>query len=333
MKREKRILAFVLSAILMCSCSSKIDGYENYKDACNNGRFDVALKFIEQMEEYEQYDPLKYVFAKEAELITENLNRESINDLKNLFNRYKKIGYNQMDKLCETLIKQTIAKNNIALCEELMALHRDEDYPDDITIAILNMYKENNTGKFRNFAMSNINKYEIESYIIEYLRENDDRELLKALTSKYQDNIFKNENILSLYEEKYPAELKEQITKELFKLKKQVPTRPAIGMVKSDRYGDIPQEYLNYTSQVQSYNAQCTKLLAYAYNMNDKKLANFIVSNMCSSLTYQVLGNWSKIAENNPDSHSVYEAYMVKINNDDIEEAKQQIKEYFNVSI
>ena len=330
MKRKKSILLFALSIVLMCSCSSKIDGYKNYKDACDNGRFDVALKFIERMDEYDQYDALRYVFAKEAELITENLNRESINDLKNLFNRYKKVGYGQMDKLCETLIKQTIAKKNMALCEELMALHRDEDYPDDITVAILNMYKENDTSKFRNFAITNINKYKIESCIIEYLRENDDRELFKALSSKYRDNIFENENILSLYEEKYPAEVKEKIIQKLLKLKKQLPARPAIGMVKSDRYGDIPKEYSDYTSKAQSYNAECTKLLAYAYNMNDKKLADYIVSNMCSGLTYQALGNWGKVAEKNPNSNSAYEAYMVQINNDEIEEAKQQIKEYFN---
>ena len=333
MKRKNWIYLIALCAALMCSCSSKtesIEGFENYKDACDKGRFDVAHQFIERMSEFEQYQPLRYLFAKEVEFITEDLNRESINELRNLFNRYKKLGTNELDKMCESLIEKTIAKNNMNLCEELMQLHYDDDYPDAVNIAILNMYKENDINKFRSFAIARINDYKIDKYIKDYLSYTDDKELFRSLATKYKNNLFNEPEVLALYERMYPEELKGKIRDELFKHKKNIPTRPSTGIVKSNRYGEIPEEYLEYNSQVQAYNAQCFNMLSYAYSFNDKTMANFIVSNMSSSLTYQALGNWGQVAEKNPNSNSTYEAYMVKINNDEIEEAKQQIKNYFS---
>ena len=93
---------------------------------------------------------------------------------------------------------------------------------------------------------------------------------------------------------------------------------------------DIPEEYLEYNSRVQAYNAQCFNMLSYAYRFNDKALANLIVSNMSSSLTYQSMGDWNVVVEKRNDSRSAFDAYMVKTNNDEIEEAKQQIKNYFS---
>jgi hypothetical protein len=81
---------------------------------------------------------------------------------------------------------------------------------------------------------------------------------------------------------------------------------------------------------VQAYNAQCFRMLSYACGFNDKALANFIISNMSSSLTYQSIGDWNEVVEKKKDSSSAFDAYMVKTNNDEIEEAKQQIKNYFS---
>lgn len=336
MKRKNWIYLIALCAALMCSCSSKtekiesIEGFENYKDACDKGRFDVAHQFIERMSEFEQYQPLRYLFAKEVEVITEDLNRESINELRNLFNRYKKIGTYELDKMCESLIEKTIANNNMNLCEELMQLHNDDDYPDALNIAILNMYKENDINKFRRFAIARINDYKIDKYIKDYLSYTDDKELFRSLATKYKDNLFNEPEVLALYERMYPEELKGIIRDELFKHKKDIPARPSTGIVKSDMYREIPEEYLEYNSRVQAYNAQCFNMLSYAYSFNDKALANLIVSNMSSSLTYQSMGDWNVVVEKRNDSSSAFDAYMVKTNNDEIEEAKQQIKNYFS---
>ena len=331
--RKNWIYLIALCAALMCSCSSKtkrIEGFENYKDACDKGRFDVAHQFIERMSEFEQYQPLRYLFAKEVELVAENLNRESIYELRNLFNRYKKIGTDQIDKMCESLIEKAIAKNNMNLCEELMQLHYDDDYPDALNIAILNMYKENDINKFRSFAIVRINDYKIDKYIKDYLSYTDDKELFRSLATKYQNNLFNEPEILALYERMYPEELKGKIRGELFKHKKDIPTRPSTGIVKSNMYREIPEEYLEYNSRVQAYNAQCFRMLSYACSFNDKTLANFIVSNMSSSLTYQSIGDWNEVVEKKKDISSAFDAYMVKTNNDEIEEAKQQINNYFS---
>lgn len=252
MKRKNWIYLIALCAALMCSCSSKtekIEGFENYKDACDKGRFDVAHQFIERMSEFEQYQPLRYLFAKEVEVITEDLNRESINELRNLFNRYQKIGTYELDKMCESLIEKTIAKNNMNLCEELMQLHNDDDYPDALNIAILNMYKENDINKFRRFAIARINDYEIDKYIKDYLSYTDDKELFRSLATKYKNNLFNEPEVLALYERMYPEELKGKIRDELLKHKKDIPARPSTGIVKSDMYGEIPEEYLEYNSR------------------------------------------------------------------------------------
>lgn len=322
------ILAALLTAIIS-SCSEKIEGFSDYKEAADNGRFDIAHQFIDKMNSYEQYDPLKYVFAKELEIITEDLNRENIDAIRNLFAKYKKIGTWHTNKVCEELIKKAITKKNIALCEDLMSLHKDGDFNSEINIAILDMYRESNIDKFRQFALAHIDDSDVNKYVRMYLMDNDDEDLLKHFTSQYRDNFFDNKDVVELFEKKSPETLKKMVRMEILEFKRNVPPMPAIGIVKSNGYGDITAEYPSYNSAIKDYNAKCIEMLNYAYNLNDKELANFIVNNMGKGLTYRPIGSWSKVVENESSS-TVYDAYKVTTNSDDIESARQQIKVYFN---
>lgn len=332
MKNIFKTLFFVaITATVMSSCSNKIEGFSDYKEACDNGRFDVAHQFIDRMESYNQYEPLSYVFSKELEIITEEFNRESINDLRNLFYKYEQLGTWSTDRVCEDLIKKAIEKRNIALCEELMSLHTDGDFSGDVKLAILNMYKERDLDKFRNFAISHINDFDVNKYMKEYIMNNNDEVLLRSFISNFSGNILNDEDLVSVFAKYYPVELKNKVRSELLKFKKSVPAMPATGIVQSDSYGEITEEYTSYISEVQEYNARCVEMLICAFNLNDASLANFIISNMSKNLTYQSLGDWCVVVEKRTDGRSsVYNAYNVTLNSDEIEAAKQQVKAYFN---
>lgn len=329
MKSIKIALLSTLFVAVISSCSDKIEGFSDYKEAADNGRFDISHQFIDRMDSQDQYEPLRYVFNKEFDILTKDLNRESVNDIRELFSKYKKIGTYYTDKACETLINKAITKKNIALCEDLMSLHKDEDFSDEIYIAILNMYQENDIAKFRDFALSRIDNSDVNKYVIEYLMTNTDEELLKYFITKHHDNFFDNQDVIELFEKRAPQELKKMIRMEILKLKKSVPSMPAIGIVKSDTNKDIPNEYAAYNSAVQRFNAKCLEKLNYAYNLNDKELANFIVNNMCNSLTYQSIGSWGRIMEKT-SYEGLYDAFKVTPNSDDIKTTREQINVFFN---
>ena len=56
---------FVVSTILLQSCSSSIEGYKNYQDACAAGRFDVAHRFLAQMPKDKDKEREAYSEAEE----------------------------------------------------------------------------------------------------------------------------------------------------------------------------------------------------------------------------------------------------------------------------
>lgn len=105
-----------------------------------------------------------------------------------------------------------------------------------------------------------------------------------------------------------------------------IPTRPALGTVKGDHYGEIGDDYTDYNKAVKELNEYCYKVITIAVENNKKELANKILKRMKPSLEYVILGDWAKVVEHTTNS-SVYNAFEVTENNEDIQAAERLINE------
>ena len=120
------------------------------------------------------------------------------------------------------------------------------------------------------------------------------------------------------------ADIEAQI-KALYDIK--VPTRPALGRVMSDRYGEIPEEYTSYKEAVENYNNQCLQTINKALDSNQPQMAKRALSLMKPNLEWNNLGDWEDVVTHSGNS-SVFNCFNVKQNNDEVEEAKRLVQQY-----
>lgn len=105
-----------------------------------------------------------------------------------------------------------------------------------------------------------------------------------------------------------------------------MPAIPALGMVKSDHYGEIPEEYKDYNAKANAFNAKCREVIVKAIDKKEWATANRVANAMKTTLVWNDLGDWCKVVERNNNS-SVYNAYEVSASNEAKQEALQMIKD------
>ena len=325
MKIFKKTLSCFIAFLATCSffaCSPvEVEGYSDIKKACSDGRFDVAYILLEKQElDFSDYcGEERYIFSKEIEFLSEELNKENVNAIKAAFKRKLKSGYGHKNTLCEKLVKDAIEVGNIDLCEEMIKLHHDGSFSEEMFIEILNFYKKENIGKFKEYAttlLSGDNDYYVKEYLLNYIKESNDAEMFNIILSKYSgDKIIENEEIRDLVIKLHPEKLKQLVRTRILEEQKKVAAMPSIGTVKKTNYGDIPEEYSLYQSDVNGYNQLCIEMLSHATALEDKSLANFIISSMKKNIEYRKTPG---------------DEYEVKLNTEDIDIAREQCNAFFN---
>ena len=325
MKIFKKTLSCFIAFLATCSffaCSPvEVEGYSDIKKACSDGRFDVAYILLEKQElDFSDYcGEERYIFSKEIEFLSEELNKENVNAIKAAFKRKLKSGYGHKNTLCEKLVKDAIEVGNIDLCEEMIKLHHDGSFSEEMFIEILNFYKKENIGKFKEYAttlLSGDNDYYVKEYLLNYIKESNDAEMFNIILSKYSgDKIIENEEIRDLVIKLHPEKLKQLVRTRILEEQKKVAAMPSIGTVKKTNYGDIPEEYSLYQSDVNGYNKLCIEMLSHATALEDKSLANFIISSMKKNIEYRKTPG---------------DEYEVKLNTEDIDIAREQCNAFFN---
>ncbi len=325
MKIFKKTLSCFIAFLASCSffaCSPvEVEGYSDIKKACSDGRFDVAYILLEKQElDFSDYcGEERYIFSKEIEFLSEELNKENVNAIKAAFKRKLKSGYGHKNTLCEKLVKDAIEVGNIDLCEEMIKLHHDGSFSEEMFIEILNFYKKENIGKFKEYAttlLSGDNDYYVKEYLLNYIKDSNDAEMFNIILSKYSvDKIIENEEIRDLVIKLHPEKLKQLVRTRILEEQKKVAAMPSIGIVKKTNYGDIPEEYSLYQSDVNRYNKLCIEMLSHAIALEDKSLANFIISSMKKNIEYRKTPG---------------DEYEVKLNTEDIDVARQQCNAFFN---
>lgn len=325
MKNFRKTLSCIIACIstftfLACS-PAEVEGYSDIRKACDDGRFDVAYILLEKQElEFTDYcEEERYIFSKEIEYLSEELNKDNVNAIKAAFKRKLKSGYGYKNTMCEKLVKDAIETGSADLCEELIKLHHDGSFSKDMFIEILNFYKKVDIGKFKEYAtmlLSSNNERHVKEYLLSYIVESKDTEMTDQFLSKYSnDKIIDNEETRNLFIKLQPEKFKELVRTRILEEQKKIAAMPSIGTVKRNEHNDIPTEYPTYQSDVNRYNKLCIEMLSHAVALEDKQLANFIISSMKKNIEYR---------------RAAGDEYEVKLNTEDIDVAKQQCNALFN---
>lgn len=320
---------FVISTILLQSCSSSIEGYKNYQDACAAGRFDVAHRFLAQMPKDKSKEREAYSEAEEYIL------RQELSYLIGL-------GEEQYDNRALFLLKQNESNDSYLIISDLylmamdLAVTYDNDklmekliksipYKDAALERIISYYQKAGDEKLRSFLLENLSEREVTRYAVKYCVEKKDMELFNKLLIQ-DPSLIESSKFIEMLASADPKRFKDIINKKISDAEGKVPSRPALGLVKSNMYGDLEDEYSEYISAVKEYNNICREALTTAIQVGDKALANSIVSKMKPNLVSNVIGDWVHVVEHKYDHGSIYNAIKVSQSNyDDINSAKEML--------
>ncbi|MDE7351096.1 MAG: hypothetical protein K2N25_08515 [Muribaculaceae bacterium] len=105
-----------------------------------------------------------------------------------------------------------------------------------------------------------------------------------------------------------------------------LPTRPALGTIKSDHYGDLPKEYVEYNQTVEAFNNSLKDFITDAVSLGETALANKALGQMKQTLEQTVIGDWVRVVEHEYDHSSVYNAIKVTLSDSQINDARKIIQ-------
>ncbi|MEE0975291.1 MAG: hypothetical protein UH853_06235 [Muribaculaceae bacterium] len=319
---------FVVSTILLQSCSSSIEGYKNYQDACAAGRFDVAHRFLAQMPKDKDKEREAYSEAEEYIL------KQELSYLIGL-------GEEQYDNRALFLLKQNESNDsyliiNLYLMAMDLAVTLDNDelmenliksipYKGAALERIISYYQKAGDEKLRSFLLENLSERKVTRYAVKYCVEKKDMELFNKLLIQ-DPSLIESSEFIKMLASADAKRFKDIINKKISDAEGKVPSRPALGLVKSNMYGDLEDEYSEYISAVKEYNNICREALTIAIQVGDKALANSIVSKMKPNLVSNIIGDWVHVVEHEYDHSSIYNAIKVSQSNyDDINSAKKML--------
>ena len=288
----------------MSSCGSKPSLTKNedlraqYMEAVDNRDFDKARALAEKADMADtQGGNVKYVNEKEIYYLLADNSRNNADRIFYMFNSYAP---DQMPDM-EDVLKVAASQGNEYLAIKLVK------------------------------GGVKINDAAINAAVISELND------LLLVIAQQDIYALKNENFMSYareylplreYSERYEAEVREREIKEFNEnlknlLSTAISSRPAMGLVKSNYYGEIPSDYTHYNREAEKYNKQALNLLIQAIALNQRDAAQKIIASMKPTLEWKVLGDWTDVVEHNPEVSSVYNAFQVSESREEIENARE----------
>ncbi len=293
-----KILLLLFIPLLAVSCGNKEEKLKNeYIEACADGNFEKARAAVLKLEPIDYWDAkegMKYVNDKEIYSLLAHPSRDNDSRILFLYNSYESLELPNMSDVVEV----AISMGNENLPEKLIKAGVKVD--NDMVKAAVNADMEDLVA----LMIAKDSKLILDPEVAKYCKASSSIDY-DAIKKEY-DNLIKNE-----LEEKLKA---------LYNVS--IPTRPALGIVKSDHYGDIPSEYPSYKNAVESYNNRCISVINQALEYNYRDIARKALALMKPNLEWNNLGDWCKVVYRNNHS-SVYNAFSVKQNTNEIESARK----------
>lgn len=320
-----------LSTIYSCS-SSKIEGFENYQEACASQRFDVAQRFLARMDKHDDYNQynnaVKYVFNEELLYLISLGDEQSNNRIMFLFKQYQ----DDINCIDEYYIK-AIELASVTENEHLMGLIIDiypSSYNEATIKSIFSLYKKCNPDKIGEFIDKNMSNQNVLEQGLVICCEMNNLNLIKKIIT--QNPQFITNELIVQYVSNLSGEektevintIKQLVNSKISTAENDISPRPALGIVRSDRNGDIDSKYNRYIYDIEIYNDLCLEFMTFAINMNDFSWANEICNRIKTNIVYNNLGDWDVVVTKS-SNYSADKAYQVSIDRNDINNAKQVI--------
>ncbi len=337
MKTIKYIFLIIFLGSCLVSCTDKKEKLkQEYIEACADGDFDKARSAVQKLEAINSYraeEGMHYVNDKEIYALLAKPSRESDARIVYLYNTYE---YSQLPSMTDVLeVAISTDRNNLA--EKLL---KSGVTPGRSTIAAA-VTAENE--ELVDMILQQKPDYILEDGVAKFYKQTKGLEALASMLkqlwasvpsyNEYERNQiagvakkFAISDFDKLIADAATADIEAQI-KALYDIK--VPTRPALGRVMSDRYGEIPEEYTSYKEAVENYNNQCLQTINKALDSNQPQMAKRALSLMKPNLEWNNLGDWEDVVTHSGNS-SVFNCFNVKQNNDEVEEAKRLVQQYGN---
>ncbi len=318
------ILIFSVT-ISFISCGSKVnqkvmmvkgaDGteYTSYQECCAANDYEAAHLYLAKMQSEkpsELYEATDYVFKHEALFLMSQGDDAS---KKRLIYLLKEEGDN--NSRVAMLIDLAIENDDDTFVKQLANQYKegaDEDNLEKLTDYLLK--KDDNN---KEFVVPLLKKLELKDLLCDIALKSKDTVLLLSVTDDFSiDDTKMVEALAAMNNKKMSGIIISALAKE-----GNVGSRPALGIVKSDDYGEIPGEYNAYRSHVSSFNDQCKSVLAIAVKYKNMYLAQQSIGKVKTNIQFIDLGDWCKVVEKN-DYRSIYEAWKVSLDNTEVVEAK-----------
>lgn len=330
MRTTLTIAILITFVVGFMSCKSEAEKMEKqYIEACAEGNFTEARKIVEMMsaEEISSYELDKcwqYVNSREIYSLLEDGSKDASNRIFYLYNTYKKEQMPDMNDVLEVAISQS----NEYLAQKLIKggvptrLNHAEAAAKAELSEVLNKIVLENPAVLSSDIVGDfyINENGIDEY--EELLINNissiDMTALSKISSKRNLNKLK-EAIKHKDAESLMAQYNELSSKSL-------PSRPQLGTVKSNHYGDMDGDYTRYRNEVTGFNSECMELMRKAAEAGNWQLAEKAIGLMKPNLEWTEIGDWAHVVEHQYNVNSVYNAFKVTISNEEINQARQTLK-------
>lgn len=271
--------------------------YESYQECCAANDYEAAHLFLAKLqnsksEAYSYREAKEYIFKNEALFL---MSQDDETAKKRIIYLLKEEGNN--DDHVSMLIDLAIENDDDAFVKKLANQYSERASKESLQ-KLMSYLSEKPTEENKIFIGKLIDKYLSLSNtaMLEYL----------ARTKSREDS----ERILGLLSEEG----------------KSIPARPALGMIKSDHYGELDSSYGYYVSSVENYNDACRKILDIAVLSKNQYLAQRAVSKVMSNIVYKDLGDWETVVVRSTNS-SVYNAFEVTLDNTEANAIKAEYQQ------
>lgn len=300
-----------------------------YIDACAEGNFEEARKYVQKIEALESGrrldEHVKYVNDKEIYALLAHLDKDNANRILYLYNSHEPMQLPDMQDVLEVAISQSneylptkLIQAGVKPSVKAARSAASFDMEDLFKMIVENNPMALTDLKVVEYYIGNLGAENYEDAVIKNMAKLDEVRLADIADS---NNLAKLKSALANKDaEALKAQFNDVYSRKISK-------RPAIGTVKSDGYGEIPEEYISYRREVESYNSDCRELLSTAIEQKDWAMAQKVIGIMKPNLEWNNLGDWSKVVDHNNDVSSVYNAFKVIENSDDINSARQLLNQ------
>ena len=335
------------------------DKITSYQEACTMHDYETAHRFVAKMPEsgYHSLDvssAKEHVFREEALFLIAQGDEASKKRIMFLLKQDPE----RNDAYLNILVELAISQDDEDFVKTLTRQYKNE-IPYPVLRKIVEYLYIDGSDKNLGFVTTLLNRYNQMGALLDAAVEKDNEQLVVTLAKQFKGNLeFTTfENVMNFLELKDNAEylpifnqLSSNVNNDkmldyvienrllgdkvvISYLSKKISTmsvRTCPGMGKLKLYEDkqLPKEYQFYINEVENFNKTCKEMLSIVIKTKRKVAANYIISQMKPSLSFENLGDWAKVVEKTTNS-SVYDAYQVRYDYTEINEAKKQVQAAF----